>query len=367
MKFFFSLPNQLTYLRILLTPVVVFLLFSQDHTLIQWALPVYTLAALTDWYDGWLARRWGYVTRWGTFVDPLADKILTSAVLFSFAALDVVPAWTVWAMVLRDAIITILRSYFEYHGRPFDTSRMAKTKTFAQMALIFYVLTWFCGEHTGALEFAWPTFKVMLDPTLLYVLSSIIAVITVLSGLLYLIDNWKAVEEMLRITKPSANPEKLSGPPPSFLVRFIGSGFWTGYTPTASGTFGSAAGLLLYAIPGFESWFILIPVTLLLYVSGIPIARRMEAYYGHDPAEVTLDEVVGMWITLFFLPKTIPVMIAAFFVFRAMDIIKPFPARTIDNMHGGFGIMTDDVIAAIYANIVLQALVHLSFTRTFFL
>ena len=80
----------------------------------------------------------------------------------------------------------------------------------------------------------------------------------------------------------------------------------------------------------------------------------MEQRYGHDPAEVTIDEVVGMWISLFLLPKKIFIVIAAFFVFRFFDIIKPFPARKFDKMHGGFGIMMDDVIAGIYTNIILQ-------------
>jgi phosphatidylglycerophosphatase A len=80
----------------------------------------------------------------------------------------------------------------------------------------------------------------------------------------------------------------------------------------------------------------------------------MEKRYGHDPAEVTIDEVLGMWISLLLLPKKIFIVIAAFFIFRFFDIIKPFPARKFDAMHGGLGIMMDDVIAGIYANIILQ-------------
>ena len=80
----------------------------------------------------------------------------------------------------------------------------------------------------------------------------------------------------------------------------------------------------------------------------------MEKRYGHDPAEVTIDEVLGMWVSLLLLPKKIIIIIAAFFIFRFFDIIKPFPARKFDAMHGGLGIMMDDVIAGIYANIILQ-------------
>ena len=80
----------------------------------------------------------------------------------------------------------------------------------------------------------------------------------------------------------------------------------------------------------------------------------MERRYGHDPAEVTIDEVVGMWISLFLLPKKILVALAAFVLFRLLDIIKPPISRRFDRMHGGVGIMMDDVIAGIYANVILQ-------------
>jgi len=96
---------------------------------------------------------------------------------------------------------------------------------------------------------------------------------------------------------------------------------------------------------------------------GIKASSIMEKRYGHDPAEVTIDEVAGMWITLFLLPKKIFVVLAAFFVFRFFDIIKPFPARKFDTMHGGFGIMMDDVVSGIYANIVLQFALLIPFIK----
>ena len=105
-----SIPNSLTIFRILLTPVFVILLFSDSSFWKQISLVVYIVAALTDWYDGWVARKYGYVTRWGKFLDPLADKILSSAALFSFVALSLVDAWMVWIIVLRDFLITGLRS-----------------------------------------------------------------------------------------------------------------------------------------------------------------------------------------------------------------------------------------------------------------
>jgi phosphatidylglycerophosphatase A len=129
----------------------------------------------------------------------------------------------------------------------------------------------------------------------------------------------------------------------------------------------SAFAALFFLIPGFERWFILVPTTAIVYVLGIPAGTRMEGTYGHDPAEVTIDEVVGMWISLMFVPVTVWTVTAAFFVFRFMDIVKPFPARRFDRMTGGFGIMTDDVVAGVYANLVMQAILLLTPLRSFLL
>lgn len=110
-----------------------------------------------------------------------------------------------------------------------------------------------------------------------------------------------------------------------------------------------------YAIPGAEMPALLLPMTVGLFFWGVRVAERMEAYYGPDPAEVTVDEVVGQWITVLFLPKSLELMIAGFLLFRIFDIIKPFPARRFDRRRGGYAIMMDDVVAGVYANLVLQA------------
>ena len=70
-----------------------------------------------------------------------------------------------------------------------------------------------------------------------------------------------------------------------------------------------------------------------------------------------------MWISLFLLPKNILITLTAFFIFRFLDIVKPFPARKFDTMHGGFGIMMDDVVAGIYTNIIIQLALRISFFR----
>ena len=135
----------------------------------------------------------------------------------------------------------------------------------------------------------------------------------------------------------------------NFFEKIIGSGFYTGYIPLASGTFGSLAGLILYCIPGFEIPLVMFSAIFLFAVIGIYVGNKFDRIYGKDPAECTIDEIVGMWITLLYLPKTIWISILAFIVWRALDVIKPFPARKLEKLQGGLGIMIDDIVAGIYS------------------
>jgi len=197
MKISFSPPNQLTILRILLTPVFLAFLFSGNALFQQLSLIVFFIALLTDWYDGWVARRWGYVTKWGAFLDPLADKVVTSSALLSFVTLGLVPGWPIWLIVFRDFAITILRSYSEYKGKRFDTSKFAKTKTFLQFVVIYYIMILYVANNTESYRVQYgPTIDRLLDYSLLYVLSVLIAVITMWTGISYLIENRKTIREL---------------------------------------------------------------------------------------------------------------------------------------------------------------------------
>lgn len=142
----------------------------------------------------------------------------------------------------------------------------------------------------------------------------------------------------------------------NFIENFLGSGFYTGYIPIASGTFASLMALLIYFIPGFENNFIHIPLILIFTVYGIFIGNKFEKKFGKDPAECTIDEVVGMWISLLFLPKSLFLSFIAFIIWRILDIIKPAPARNVEKLKGGVGIMADDIIASTYTLIIMQLL-----------
>jgi phosphatidylglycerophosphatase A len=138
---------------------------------------------------------------------------------------------------------------------------------------------------------------------------------------------------------------------------------YIGYAPFAPGTVGSAAGVVLYGLMRYAG----IPpaldlaIIVVLFVAGIWSGTEAERYFGTtDPGPGVIDEVAGMLITLYLLPPTWPVMVTAFFVFRALDVFKPWPANRFERFHGGLGMMADDAMAAVYGNVIMRGLIWMA-------
>jgi CDP-diacylglycerol--glycerol-3-phosphate 3-phosphatidyltransferase len=205
-KFFeMTLPNQLTVLRIILTPIFIILFLSERTILRQISLFVFLIAALTDWYDGWIARRMGKVTRWGIFLDPLADKILTSSAFFVFAADGFAQWWMVWAIVVRDISITLLRSLSELRGQTVHTNYTAKVKTALQMVFIYTVLIAVVGRDSlSALR---GVTLIILNRDVLYYSMLVVTVVTLGTGLQYLVENFRLIQSSLRLSSGRAESE----------------------------------------------------------------------------------------------------------------------------------------------------------------
>ena len=162
-------------------------------------------------------------------------------------------------------------------------------------------------------------------------------------------------------SRPLSSPERLPA-----AIKYFVSACGVGFLPFASGTWGSAFALLFYFfIPGFWHWYVLLACSVVVCLVAIPASTRAEHVYGEDPSMVVIDEVVGMWVALIspfigaplFGQHWIFAMIA-FFLFRLFDIVKPFPANRFDAMKGGAGIMLDDVVAGIYANVLTHLIVY---------
>ncbi len=167
-----NLPNLLTLARVAAIPVVVVLLLSDSREAGFWAAAIFGAAAVTDFIDGWLARKWGVVTVLGKFLDPLADKLIVMAALIMLIPLDRVPAWAVFLILAREMVVTGLRSIASSEGIVIDASDLGKYKTIYQMAaipglMLHYEYNWLFGlewslfhvnMHNFGIFFFWVAF-----------------------------------------------------------------------------------------------------------------------------------------------------------------------------------------------------------------
>jgi CDP-diacylglycerol---glycerol-3-phosphate 3-phosphatidyltransferase len=168
----FNLPNILTLGRIGAIPILIVLLHFEGRAAGVWAAVVFSAAAMTDWIDGWLARKWQVVTVLGKFLDPLADKLIVMAALIMLIPLDRVPAWAVFLILAREMVVTGLRSIASSEGIVISASELGKYKTIFQMVaivglILHYDYYWLFGlqweifhasMHTAGLFFFWISF-----------------------------------------------------------------------------------------------------------------------------------------------------------------------------------------------------------------
>lgn len=193
-----NLPNQLTLLRVLLTPVFAYLILSSSSLNKQLALVVFVIAALTDWYDGWTARKFGYISRWGKFLDPLADKVLTSAAFLVYVYLGLIDGWMAWIVIVRDFLITGLRSYAEYRDKPIVTSKSAQAKTFGQFVVIYYILILYVAKSIPPIyEQFGSQIDSLMHPEVLFGMMLLVTLSTVGTGAAYLFDNRIFLRELM--------------------------------------------------------------------------------------------------------------------------------------------------------------------------
>lgn len=140
-----------------------------------------------------------------------------------------------------------------------------------------------------------------------------------------------------------------------WLARIFGSAFGIGYVPFAPGTFASGAAALLYLyVPEIRELPMLALLIALSTVIGVWAGGVMEKEYGEDPSQAVIDEVAGQWIALLFIPFSPFAVLLAFILFRLFDVLKPGPVDWAQRLPGGWGIMSDDVLAGVFANLSLQ-------------
>ncbi|NIM03733.1 phosphatidylglycerophosphatase A [bacterium] len=139
-----------------------------------------------------------------------------------------------------------------------------------------------------------------------------------------------------------------------WLIRFLATGFFVGYSPVAPGTMGTLVAFLLYAllpttVPFY--WMLI----LCLIIGGTIISHWAENILGEiDSPKIVIDEMCGYFIAMAFLPKTLGLMIVGFVIYRLLDVIKIYPIKKLEMLAGGLGIMLDDIYAGVVTNIILH-------------
>ncbi len=172
MKIIAYLPNILSFLRIVLSPFFALLFLSSSYDDQLLGVLIFTIAALTDTCDGYLARRWCVVTVYGAFLDPLADKLLIITGLACLWWQEIIPWWLVIAIVGRDVLVTWLRTLAQRQKVTFVTSWNAKIKTVAQ----------FVALYVGFATSLWPC--ALLDQITVVVMP-LVTIITLYTGVEY--------------------------------------------------------------------------------------------------------------------------------------------------------------------------------------
>jgi phosphatidylglycerophosphatase A len=160
----------------------------------------------------------------------------------------------------------------------------------------------------------------------------------------------------LSITRPAG---KLN------IYTLLSTVFGIGFIPFMPGTFGTAAAAALYLlirediVEKAHVTLTILPLIVLAYFIGVFITGKAEKKLGHDAGSIVFDEFVGYFISVMFLPKSLLLAVYAFAIFRVFDIAKPYPIKLLQKLKGGWGVMTDDVLAGIYTNVFLQVLVRI--------
>lgn len=185
-----NLPNKLTILRILLTFVFMFLLFSRGAAAKIAALAVFLAAALTDLFDGYLARKRNMITDFGKLMDPIADKILVLSAFFAFIELELVPAWMVVLIVLRELVVTGIRLLALTKKVVLPAQEGGKHKTVSQMAAIFIILIFMILKEVGTgLPGLWTPVVEAHFKNLIFIIMLITTALTLISGGAFLYRN----------------------------------------------------------------------------------------------------------------------------------------------------------------------------------
>ncbi len=194
----FTRANFITTLRILLTPLFLYFLFTGYQYFEILALIIFILASTTDAYDGYIARKYSEVTKLGKFLDPLADKVLMSAAFISFVVMDLIPLWMVFLVILRDFMVTGLRILMSTKDSIMVTRSSAKIKTGAQIGVVCFILVYIITQRWKIFLGISEYIKVLENYPIIYALMLIVTLFTVWTGIEYIIVNRNSIKQYFK-------------------------------------------------------------------------------------------------------------------------------------------------------------------------
>ena len=189
-------PNILSLIRIILTPLFIILLFADFKMAKVFSLLVFAIAAITDAYDGHLARKYNQITPVGKFRDPVADKILVLSAFISFAFINIIDFWMVGIIIIRDLFVTGLRFIMSSRGFEFVTSKLSKYKTAFQLTIIILTLIFISIEGLDINIFI-PTIVIIKEYKIIYMLTAFTAIFSAYTGILYVYANRFIIQKFL--------------------------------------------------------------------------------------------------------------------------------------------------------------------------
>lgn len=323
------LPNRLSFLRILIGLFIPVLLFwplpegAPERPWTFWtALGFFIFGALTDFWDGWMARRYHLETRFGRILDPTADKIFILAAMAAFAAKGLYPYWYLVPIILREVAVTFCRIVWLQQGRAVGAERAGKLKLGIQVTSVL-------GSFL-ALGYPAPWTFYLNEGLILLAL-----LLTLYSGYFFFLHNRPLLQ-----TKEFA--------------RSVGA-LGVGHLRPAPGTYGSLLGLAVVFCVSFDPLLHFFIFVLFLAVSYTAIPQ-MGLHKSEDPLDVVIDEVCGVLLAFWTIPLNWATALVGFLLFRLFDVTKVFPIGWLEQRKGTHGIMLDDLGAGVYTWILLRFL-----------
>jgi CDP-diacylglycerol--glycerol-3-phosphate 3-phosphatidyltransferase len=191
-----NIANRLTISRIVLTFVFMFFLFCKGLVAKSAAFLIFSLAALSDYFDGRIAKQKNIVSDFGKFMDPVADKILILAAFAAFVQMHLIEAWVLVIIIARELLITSLRLFALNKGRVLAASKSGKHKTAFQMFVIFCILVFLLLKEVMLRFFTWnPAWEKLFNQGI-YILMWIVVGLTLYSGISYVWENRKVITKI---------------------------------------------------------------------------------------------------------------------------------------------------------------------------